>query len=338
MTTSTATEYWQQKVSQKEISRFNMKNIPKDKQCLVLNAALKGQKSLYDQELKWKVTRTEGGHCELALLFYFDKELASRLGLIQINKVPGEQILEVRQAWMKHSVERYRDLSELNTALDLRMSDLNDLYEKAKGKMEDIQARNSRAFFVNLSKYTHLLNSKKRKIQALLGVEEEQKITVGSLKVEKKEPFESTPRKKSVRKSTLSSSLPLSFPKCDTQNEASSQVDTSSSLLSLPTQQHARSEEESDVDASSSDTDDDLLTQSFSNSGSQAQPYSIPRQGAADGLSQLNLPEQTEASSSSSVLKHPTEPDLPCEAASMGFDAMFFGSDDEESLLMTKTN
>lgn len=52
-------------VSQKDISQFILGNIPEDKQCLVINAALRGQKSLYGQDLKWKVTRKGDGNCEV---------------------------------------------------------------------------------------------------------------------------------------------------------------------------------------------------------------------------------------------------------------------------------
>lgn len=52
-------------MTRKIINQFHLNNIPQDKRTLVVNSALKGHRSLYGQELKWKVTRKEDDSCEV---------------------------------------------------------------------------------------------------------------------------------------------------------------------------------------------------------------------------------------------------------------------------------
>ncbi|CAO3701570.1 unnamed protein product [Rhizopus stolonifer] len=329
MTTSTANEYWQCKVSQKDISQFKLGNIPEDKQCLVINAAFRGQKSLYGQDLKWKVTRKGDGNCELALLFYFDEDFASRLGSLTICKVSDDQTSMLQQTWMKNSVQRYQDLFELSTALEMRTRDLDDLYQESKRNIKDIQARNAEAYFTNLSKFTELLNMKKLKIRALLGTEEEQRVTVESLQVKKREATDPLPEKKKIKRSTGNVSLSLSFPKQEHSDEESLQ----SSLLKQESFSITPIENEDNMDISSSDSEDDLFTQRINNSASQSQSQLTEKISLSSTKLSITSPVLTGFSENPTLSEH-NSPIIP---KSTSFDNLFFDMDDEDSLLVTKT-
>ncbi|KAG1156612.1 hypothetical protein G6F37_007456 [Rhizopus arrhizus] len=347
MTTSTANEYWQSKgsyLTRKIVNQFKLSNISQDKQCFVINAALKGQRSLYEQDLKWKVTRKEDGNCEV--------ELASRLGSLTVYKVSSDQTTTLQQEWMENSVRHYQDLFDLNSALNARLNDVKELYDESKRNLKDIQARYAEAYFTNLNKYTQLLNAKKAKIRKLLGTDEEKNVTIDHLQIRKR-PNENTesqlPKMRSKKqKITKASSQPL-YVKPKRFNVITSSL---SSHLRKEDRDKSEDEDEDDIEVSDSDLEDDLFTQTSSQLPSQliplTQPQPVPQEQLelTDKVSALpktpSLPSSllpTDLSETPQLSLPISEHDPSERLTATDFDKLFFDTDDEEeALLFTKTS
>lgn len=203
--------------------------------------------------------------------------------------------------------------------------------QESKRNIKDIQTRNAEAYFTNLNKFTELLNMKKLKIRALLGTEEEQRVTVESLQVKKRERTGPHPEKKKRERSMGNVSLPLSFPKQEHSDEESLQ----SNLLKQESFSIAPIENEDNMDISSSDSEDDLFTQRISNSASQSQSQSQLTEKISFSSTKLSItsPVMTGFPENPTLTEH-NSPIIP---KSTSFDNLFFDMDDEDSLLVTKT-
>ncbi|CEI87181.1 hypothetical protein RMCBS344292_01601 [Rhizopus microsporus] len=338
MTTSpTKNEHWQCKVTRKIINQFHLNNIPQDKRTLVVNSALKGHRSLYGQELKWKVTRKEDDSCELSLLFSFDQELTSCLGSFMIYKVAPDQKESLQNSWIENSVRQCQDLFEINALLNTRLSDMEELYEEAKKSLVNIQARNAETYFTNLSKYTQLLNAKKLKIRKLLGVKEEQNVTIKHLQnskrsnaeLEDQQSQQNQSRKKRVKKTVEKKVV---------RATRRSKVVERKSSLKLPGSLED-SQDDMDEDPSISDSnDEDLFTQTNSQLPSQTIVDS-PKEATAEP--EASIPDTDNASIPMPSSNHLASQQINIALSQsetldeFNIDDLFNDTDEEEAALFT---